>query len=202
MGQATIVSVCNFPIGPEFKPGLFPNDYIIPAAEEGGLGIIIISDAFTDIPQLDRKNIRVTVPAAEVARSLVEDWKSAQLMIGPGAQPGLFYVDGALSEDEIIDELSNEINKARDEHTEWAQRLVKMADDLWAIKPLFVQISAGMIYAAKYLHVDRVWTQNVRPEQSMVCPSCNSRISSLTVVCPHCSVILNEEKHAQFNYAK
>lgn len=85
MSNSTIVSVCNFPIGPEFKPGLFPNDYVIPAASEDKLGIVVISDAWTDVPLLDRKTIRVPILSAEVARSIVEDWKIAQLQIGPDA---------------------------------------------------------------------------------------------------------------------
>lgn len=202
MSHATIVSVCNFPIGPEFKPGLFPNDYVIPAATDEGLGIVVVSDGWTDIPQLDRKTIRVPVPAAEIARSIVEDWKIAQLEIGAGAQPGLFYVDGALSEDEIVDELEAELNKARTEHSAWCRKLIKMADDLWAIRPITIQISASMVNAAKFLNVDRAWLRNTLVEEITVCPSCTTKLITGTVVCPNCRVILDKDKYAELEFAK
>lgn len=199
--EATIVSVCNFPIGPEYKPGLFPNDYVIPAATEDNLGIVVVTDGWTDVPQLDRKSIRIVVPAAEIARSIVQDWKVAQLQIGPGAQPGLFYVEGAYSEDEILDNCEEMLRVARSEHIEWARRLVKMADDLWALKPMHVQISAGMINAANYLKLDRVWTRTPSPEDSRNCPSCTTKLPAATVVCPQCNVILDEDKYQNFKFA-
>lgn len=202
MSNATIVSVCNFSIGPEFKPGLFPNDYVIPAATEDKLGLAVIGDGYVDVPQLDRKSIRMIVIAAEIARSIVEDWKIAQLQIGPGAQPGLFYVDGAHSEDTILDTCEDKLEKARNEHTEWANRLVKMGDDLWQLKPSHRQISRTMISAAIYLHVDRVWTKSSKPTDTVICPACTSRVPTGAAVCLQCKVILDPEKYAQFEFAR
>lgn len=204
MSKATIVSICNFPIGPEFKPGLFPNDYIVPAATEDRLGIVVISDAWTDVPQLDRKSIRITILAAEVARSIVEDWKTAQLQIGPGSQPGLFYLDGEHTEDEILEDEGGQIllMKARTEHTEWANRLVKMADDLWQLKPSYRQISRTMISAAKFLNLDRQWMKSAKPTDTVVCPACTSRVPTGAAVCLHCKAIIDPVKYAQFEFAR
>jgi len=202
LSNATIVSICNFSIGPEFKPGLFPNDYVIPTATEDKLGIVVVSDAWTDVPLLDRKSMRVTIPAVEVARAIVEDWKIAQLQIGPNAQPGVFYVEGAHSEDTILDNFDHLIAKARTEHIEWANRLVRMADDLWQIKPVHRQISRTMINACKYLKVDRVWTKSAKPEDTTRCPACAATIPSNVIVCQFCHVILNEEEYSKFTFAK
>lgn len=201
MGNATIISVCNFKIGPEFKPGLFPNDYVVPAATPENLGLVVVSDGWTDIPQLDRRSIRIAVPAAEIARSIVQDWKVAQLEIGPGAQPGLFYVDGALSEDEVMDELDAEVKNARVEHSNWCRKLVKMGDDLWAIRPITIQISASMINAAKYLNVDRVWLRNTVVEDITVCPACTTKLITGTVVCPNCRVIIDKDRYSELEFA-
>lgn len=203
MSNSTIVSICNFSIGPEFKPGLFPNDYIIPAATEDKLGIVVIGDAWTDIPLLDRKTIRVPILSGELARSIVEDWKIAQLRIGPNAQPGVFYVDGAYSEDTILDNCQEQLNIARVQHTGWANRLVQMADDLWQMKPIHSQISSTMINAARYLKIeDRVWMKSAKPEDTVRCPSCTSIVPAAAVVCGICHVVLNAEEYKSLTFAK
>jgi len=202
MSKCTVVSICNFSIGPEFKPGLFPNDFVIPAASEESLALLVIEDGWTDVPLLDRKSMRVPVLSAEIARAVVEDWKSAQLQIGLGSQPGLFYVDGEHDEDDILEGCEDLLVKARNEHTEWTNRLVKMADDLWYMKQSHRQISRTMIHAARYLHVDRAWTKSSRPDDTVICPACTSRVPAGAAVCLQCRAIIDAEKYSQFEFAK
>lgn len=203
MSNSTIVSLYPSPIGPEFKPGLNPNDFVIPAATEETLGILVIPDGWTDIPMLDYKTLRVAVPSAEIARSVVEDWKSAQLCVnGVDAAPGLFYVDGPHSEDSILDNFDSLISHARNMHTGWAQALVRMADDLWEIKPVRRQISKSMVNAAKYLKLDRAWTKNARPEDTVRCPSCTSLVPAESVVCQYCKVVLDAEAYSRLTFAR
>lgn len=201
MSNSTVVSLCNFPIGPEFKPGLFPNDYVIPAATEDTLGLLVVSDGFTDIPQLDHKSIRMTISSEEIAKAIVDDWKSAQLQVGPGAAPGLFFVEGKQDEETIRKKHAPAIAKAKAEHTVWAQRLLKMADDLWQLKPVHRQIASTMINAAKYLKEDRVWMKSARPEDTIRCPGCTAIVPAAAAVCQHCSAILDDKKYQQLTFA-
>ncbi len=194
MGKATVVSICNFPIGPEFKPGLHPSDYSIPAAKDGIPSVLVINDAFHDVPLLNYKTIRVNVPAEEIARAVCEDWKIAQLQTAVGAMPGVFYVSGEYDGEDILATFPEHIQKARTEHNNWCNRLVKMADDLWQLKRSHRHIATTMINAAKYLNLEnREWASDFKAEDTIRCPGCREFVDSEAAICRHCKTIINME---------
>lgn len=203
MSKATVVSVCNYPIGPEFKPGLHPSDYSIPAAEnEDTPAVLVIEDGFHDIHLLDYKTMRVTVPSAEIARAVVEDYKIAQLQIADNALPGLFYVDGEYEPIEAVNEFPKLVGNARVQHRNWCNRLVKMADDLWQLSKRHRHISTTMINAASYLKLEREWSKEHMPEDLAKCPGCASLVPAEAAVCRFCTTIINKAAYSNLTFAE
>lgn len=206
MSTATVVSVCNYPVGPEFKPGLFPRTYEIPAAtghftDSFVPGVLIIEDGFHDIPQLDYKTIRVTVPAIEIARSVVNDYCTAQLQVSEVALPGMFALDSGYQASEVVVMFENELGAALERHTAWCRNLVKMGDDLWNISKQSRHISTTMRNAAKFLQLQREWLSDATPIMTAKCPACFSIIEQGASICKHCHAVLDKERAAQFSLA-
>jgi hypothetical protein len=204
MNGATIVSVMNFDVLNEHKPQLQPSHYDILGVGQqlDACQVTHIKDAIQFIPQLDHKTLTVPVSAIDLARSVVEDWTSAQLETAPpDAMPGLFYVDGIYSVEEVEDEFAQQLEMARNKHTLWCQRLLALADELWTLKPSQRHLSANMRYAARYLKTDRVWLKAPRPEDLQKCPACTQNVPSDAVICMHCSAVLNAEKYKNIQFA-
>src|SRR5512141_3254891 len=101
-GKATIV--CLDPCGiREQKPGLIPPVYEIPPVKHGDFGILHVEDAFFFVYLAQfRGSIKVTTPALVLAKSICDDFTNAfQHGTSPNAQPGLFFVPGHATKEEI-----------------------------------------------------------------------------------------------------
>jgi len=201
--KATVVSVCNFPIDNEYKPQLNPSFFSIKAAEEGSIAILVIESPIEYVPTLDYKSVVRNVPALEVAKSFCRDWIDGQLCtsIATGALPGLFAVDNAFTIDEADEQFPTEISNARSQHTNWANNLVKMADDIWSESPKHRHISDSMRNAAKYLKLERAWAKRFEAAAQIFCPACRTVIDSKAIVCSKCNCIINEEAYDKLRFA-
>lgn len=204
MDKATVISVCNFPILNEYKPQLNPSFFSIEAAEEGSIAVLVIDSPLEYVPTLDYKSIVRNVPALEVAKSFVRDWVEGQLCtsIATGALPGLFAVDNPYTIDEADERFPDEITTARSQHTNWANNLVKMADDIWAESPKHRHISDSMRNAAKFLKLDRAWAKRFEPSTQIFCPACRSVVDSQAIVCKVCRCVLDQKKFDKLTFSE
>lgn len=196
----TVVSVCNFQVGPEYKSGVFPSTYTIPPAEDGSYSTLRIEEGFHDIPQLDYKTIRVPVSPKEIANSVVNDYRRDSLEVSDGAMPGLFCVEGDFSPNtnEAHEEL---LSQAVGQHTNWTQRLIRMGDSNWNVKKDHRQITDIIRSAADYLHVQREWNSKMRPDDFSKCPACRTLIDSEAAICAHCGAVVDATKAESFVFA-
>src|SRR5512134_1853178 len=77
--KATVVSLLPYRVGPQYKPGLVPSEYIVPATENGKLGILIVDDCRAGIYIDQDRGVKETfVSGVTVARSIVEDYIISQ----------------------------------------------------------------------------------------------------------------------------
>jgi hypothetical protein len=199
MSKATVVSVCNFDIGPEYKPQLSPSHFFVPAAKPNGIAVMSFDDPIQYIPTLDYKTIVVPVPAKEVAKSIVEDWVTAQLKVENGARPGLFWVEGEYEVEDIISEYPAEVSKAFADHKQWCELLMKMGDDLWQEFRKHRHITSSMINAAAFLGEDREWSKVRKNSDFVKCPACKSLIENDASVCKVCRTIVNKSAFEALN---
>lgn len=190
----------------ENKPGLNPNEYIIPAAVQGDLSLTIIPNNIfylvnTD-PLADAKEVRVIkvpVPAQELAESIINDYTTGLLAVEqPDATPGIFPVRGNYSDKKIVTvKFAKEIEFYKQTQNRWFQRLVDIADDTWAKSNSPVGISDIQRDACRYLGYQRQWLNPLPLEVQDKCPFCTNPINKGAIKCVTCGEILDKKKYGE-----
>lgn len=204
--EATIISICNFPID-EKKTGLMPSEYGIPPADFGDISLLTVDDAFFFV-YIDeaRGYLRSVTPAFRLAQSIVQDFINAQLCRAVDAEPGLFCVRGSFKKEEIKNRFHREIVDARARHKRWAEMLVAIGDDFWNSVQKRSSISQRSRDAANFLKIDRPWL-NVAPAvieptvEMKDCPVCFERVNIKAIVCRSCKSVLDKEAYDKINKA-
>src|SRR5689334_8734464 len=106
--KATVVSLIPKKIE-EFKPGMTPSFYKIAPAPKDGISILVVEDGFHMVPMAltdPPKSIKMIDTSDTIARGLVEDYHSALIGVSYEdpeaiAAPGLFYIDGEHTVEQI-----------------------------------------------------------------------------------------------------
>jgi len=200
---ATLISLLPFDLV-EAKPGLNPNEYIIKKSEDNKIGLTIIPnnifylinpDPLADAK--DTRNIKVPVPAIEVAQSIINDYVNALLGVNPPeAVPGLVAVSGDYTDKkEVGIKFMKEIMFARTNQNNWFRNLVDMADDSWSKTHSPISISDLQRFACRSLELKRDWLNPLPSEQVEKCPVCKNPINLGALKCVACNHILNKVEY-------
>lgn len=203
MSDATVVSLCNYEIGPEHKPQLMPSHFIVPAAKIGECAVLHVGySPETDkvepikqyIPQLDHKVLIVNVDPVEVAKSIVEDYCSAKIQTTALDRPGLFVIEKIVEAEDVKTLYPQEFENAYESHKRWCKRLVKMADDLWSEKRSRRHIDGAMIFGAEFLGLDREWMRIKDQDEIKKCFACKVTVDSDAIICHNCKTVLDKSR--------
>lgn len=205
MSEATLISVVPFPIA-EFKPGIYPGFFEIPACNRGVPEILVIRDSVYHVEIDENRTITVKCPAEDIAKSVVNDYITSNLEYNTedDSAPGFFFKPGRLDLGLVLAKFEKDLIYHKDRQNRWFQRLVKLADDDWEKTRQHRAISDIQRYAAKSLNLIRPWIITPVPvsnEQLIKCGACQSSIDSKAVICPHCKCILNMEQYKKFQFA-
>jgi len=188
-------------VGPENKPGMFPADYTVPAAKDGILGTLIVSDGQRGVYLDQERGSELMVVSGEsIAKSVVEDYVLSQPGQDQEAGPGMFWVKEALSEEQIRQKFAPLIAKAAEMQKVWWKRLVRLADDTWQTSHVIAQIGDLDRTACRELGLKRDWLDD-SPDTIIRCPVCTTLISKTAIVCFACHVILDKEGYKKFEFA-
>jgi hypothetical protein len=188
----------------EEKPHLLPGVYRIPAAKWGDIEILHVDEGIQYIPNplieegQPGANIKQIIPPPEIARSLVEDYISSHIALGENAAPGLFWVHGKLTKDEVKRFHNRDIRKAETQQINWFRNLIAMADTDWMKNHNMLAVSDLQRLAARCLGVKKDWVEFVMQE-TVQCPFCTIGIPSHAIVCPNCRQILKQDEFQQRN---
>ncbi len=154
---ATIVSVCPFDIK-ETKPGINPGTFQIKKAAKGDFSILVVGiSKYGVYLDGDRGTLSVPELGERIAKSIVMDYVSAQFAIDDDAKPGIFYVKGRKTKEDIVMEYAPELEAARDMQDAWFRRLIMSADDHWARFQRHNSITDLQRLAAKYMGHTAPW---------------------------------------------
>jgi hypothetical protein len=200
---ATIISLLPYSLT-ELKSGLNPNEYIINKAEGDKFGLTIIPnnvhylinpDLLSDAKEV--RQIKVPVPAIEVAQSIISDYISALLAVDPPeAAPGLIAVRGDYTDrKEVNKTFFAELMQARSCQNRWFQNLVDIADDTWSKTRSPLGISSLERFAGKSLELKRDWINPTADELLTKCPVCQSSVNPGALKCIACNHILNKKAY-------
>jgi hypothetical protein len=155
--NATVVSILPAKVNEE-KPGLYPGTFQIPAAKDGDFNILHVGVSHY-IVYLDssRGSLRVPELGSKIARSIVEDFIKAQIGVEDGREPGLFWVEGHLTKEEILAKHKDLLEQAKEKQKNWFTALVMLGDDNWVRYGTHSAISGVQITAAKSLGHKAEW---------------------------------------------
>jgi len=200
---ATVVSLLPFELV-ETKPGLNPNEYIIPAAPERGVACAVIpNDVFYLInpdPLSDAKevrNIKVPVPAIELAQAIITDYVGSLIGVEvPVKVPGLFAIKGDYRDPKVVSmSFAKQVEAYRNAQIGWFQNLVAIADDTWAKTKSPLGISDMQRSACQWLGFRRDWMNPIPSELLDQCPICKSNINPGALKCIACGHVINKAEY-------
>lgn len=200
----TVVSYVPFDIVEE-KPGLTPGRFFIPKSD-GTIPSLLIVERATHYVYLDetRGSLPVRNPPDEVARSIVDDYVSAQLGISEVARPAMFWVAGEWSAENLQKQFVKEIALAKMRQKAWFLACCKIADDDWTRYHKHNVISDSQRLMAEMLGwtpEQHEWLGVAMSQQSEFCPACSTPVRPGIVVCPTCRCILDKKKHQELTFA-
>lgn len=204
--KSTLVSLVPFPIVEE-KPGLIPGHFEIEASTDGKPRVTHIGEC-THYVWIDevRGSLRVRNPSYLVAKSLVNDYISSQLEVGPDAHPALFWLPDVWVPAQVEEKHGDMLIEMGRRQVEWFIRLVRLADDDWQRTRQHYAISDLQRYAARALDPDnkmaRPWVfvnqeQTAPVPETQLCPVCGSDIPRGVIVCRYCHAVLDAKRYKE-----
>lgn len=211
-GKCTLVSIVPFPIIEE-KPGLIPGHFEVEASTDERPRVTIVGEClhYVWIDEV-RGSLRVINPSYVIAKSIVNDYVSSHIEVGPDAYPGFFWLPGVLSVEEVERQHEDKLREMKTVQVEWFVRLVRLADDDWQKTRQHFAISDLQRYAAKYLDPEnkagRPWIfvnnsiESQQGPETTLCPACGSDIIKGVVICRFCQYIFDPDRYAEMTFAK
>ena len=192
--EATVISIYPKEVR-EKKPGLIPEEYIIPPGTPKEPSSAIIGDAtFFHHQPLGMPAFRSVAPGEEVAKSIVNDFIKAQLKYDTNSHPGLMWIPGTMPMDTFKFKHKDDLKALEQRQTRWFIALIKDADDDWRKFHQHRMISDIQRFAAEQMKLVREWMKVDEAADMLDCKACGTRIPNFVVVCPNCRVIVDPEK--------
>lgn len=195
---STIVSIIPKSINESNKWTIFPNKFILePGSYDKPTVLTVCSSCWWREVGDDQPLIEIPVYSTQVAESVVKDYcGSYPLANGDEQKPGLFWVPGAVTSEEVKLKYRVILNKARDAQVKWYHSLVRSADILWVRgnnNPAY--IGDDMRIAARELGLaeKKEWMNNARAQEMDRCKACGSLVDTNYPVCSVCKAIVNEK---------
>lgn len=204
MDKCTIVSVYPFEIN-EVKHTIFPGRFIIPGAKENDFEILVVgpSSWFKEMEE-GQPSIEIPNSSIQIAESVIKDYMNG--LVGcnmADSTPGLFFVPGAFTKEQIAKNCIAELAIARGKQKNYWNSLVKMADVDWSRtngNPLSISDLARL--AANLLGLDKPWLRDFSNVQLEKCPACGQLVDIQFPICQHCHTIINEDAYKKAGLKK
>ena len=196
----TVASIIPFDVREE-KPGMYPRSYHI-AASDGSRPQTIHIDTGHHFVYVDssRGSLKVPTTSLDIAKSVVNDFIQGQLRVRPECHPGIFFIPGYVTADDILEdkELSHTLKIVKSKQNLWFKAITQLADDDWQRYAKHTVISDFQRTAALHLGLSPASHPWMSPEQIIElpkCPACGAVHQPEIAVCGNCSCILNREKY-------
>lgn len=201
MGNCTVVSILPYPIK-ESKPSIIPGYFQIPRCKDPGKpSVLPVGESIHWVESPFKGNVppmKLTHSPKEVARSIVNDLIEGQLGLDSDAMPGLFWVEGHWSSEEIVFKHYNKLEEADNRQTKWFSVLVRIADDDWSKYKQHKFVSDLQRYAARAMGLQREWLTAVIDEINIQCPLCKGFVRPDAIVHSECGFVMKPIEYNQF----
>lgn len=192
LDKSTVVSIFPKDIV-EYKPTIQPGRFEISAGniKKPTLMVVGPSSWWREIDE-EQPLLEIPVSSIQIAESFVRDYCNGLLAFnGEDAAPGLFFIPGEHSLDDIKVKYTDALNAAEAKQRNWYAALIRIADGLWSRSngnPL--AISDDMRMAAKEMgHNDRDWMRDFKMTDNIRCSACGAIRNPAYPVCGTCRYI-------------
>lgn len=194
---STIFSIVPFEVR-EFKPGLYPGTFNIPACrDEKEPQILEVGPSEYLMMVAGRKEgQRIITPSYIIADSIVKDFFDGQLWTTPEERPGLCWVQGKVSLTQFKGLHKEIYERIKRQQKAWFIRICKQTDNEWRKNHNYRVASDQAKFAAHYLGLDPEWLHVEEIGGFVKCPACNVVNDPQNVVCTGCSALLTPELFA------
>lgn len=201
LDKCTVVSIYPKNIV-ELKPTVQPCFFRIPAGSYEKPGILLVeSGSWWREIDAEQPLLEIPIPSIVMADSIIKDWANGLLACDMGsAMPGLFYIQGAKTVEEIKKDHKNELDAVKIKQNNWYTALVKMADVLWSrTNGNPIAISDDMRAAAKEIGEERAWMRDFEKVGLIRCVACGNLRDPRFPVCSVCKAIADPEMAKKLN---
>ena len=200
MDKCTIFSIYPKEIH-ERKLTVQPGEFVIPAGTPEKPGILIVgpSSWWRDVGE-DEPLLEIPHSSTVMAESIVRDYVNGLFGVGNDMQPGIFWLPGELTVEQLKANFKGQLDKAIRQQNNYYQNLVKLSDALWARtngNPLSVPEAAKL--AAKELGLNRDWLSNYVRTEVVKCVACGSMRNPDFPICPTCKAVVDTDKAKKLN---
>lgn len=192
MDKSTIVSIFPKEIN-EVKVTIQPGRFILnPGSYENPSTLIVGPSSWWREFDEQQPLLEIPVSSIQIADSVVRDYCNGILACDMGASmPGLFYIPGEISLDDVRKKFKGELDKALAKQRTFYSTLLRLADALWARSsgnPL--AISDDMRMAAREMNqTNKDWMKDFRMVEMVRCFACGSLKNPQYPVCASCRAI-------------
>lgn len=201
--ESTVFSIVPFGIR-EFKPGILPGQFDIPACLDDNKPNRLLVGPSTWLVNVENRKepIRINQPSFEIARSIVQDFLDGQLFINDEAKPGICWMQGNIKLDDFLKKPEYKI--IRDSQRKWYILIVKKTEEDWLRYHNYKVVTDQARFAVRALGLET-------PEWMAIeeiglkftkCPACSTMNDPINAICSSCSCVLNEEAYKKLNFAR
>lgn len=196
LDKTTVISIYPQEVD-ETKPTISPGRFVIPPGNYDNPSVLVVgpSSWWREIDE-EQPLLEIPVSSIQVADSIVKDYCNGVLGCDmAGAMPGLFYIPGEHTVNEVRKSYKGELDSANTRQKNWYSQLIRLADSFWARSsgnPL--AISDTMRLAAKELGLTKDWMKDFRMVETIRCRACGGLRNPQFPVCPTCKAIDDPEK--------
>lgn len=190
----------------EFKPGIYPGRFTIqPCTDANKPEILHVGTSVYFIPQFNGEDELpahvVKTPSYDIAKSIVNDYLSAQMDTNPECQPGIVWLDNKLTITDLMTKHRDLLQNLKKYQINWFGKLTQRADNDWNRYKRHTVISDVQRFAARALGLEKDWLTPQSHEIPVKCPSCLTSCDKAAVVCANCRCILNQARYKELTFA-
>jgi hypothetical protein len=199
--KSTVFSICPYELH-EFKPGLYPGHYYIPACLDDRLPNRLVVGPSEHMMTIggQKRPLRVTTPSYEIAAAIVRDFLNGQLYTEADKHPGICWIQGDVSLENLNQETHQEMKTTQ---KKWMVLVVQKTEDDWKKYKNSRVVSDQARFAVRALGLETPEWMKIE-EVGLAfnaCPACNTKNDPDNVICTNCKCVLNEAKFAKLKFA-
>jgi len=202
--ESTVFSICPYEVH-EFKPGLYPGHFIIPACEDENnpnRKVIGISEHYMNIGGKE-KPIAVTTSSRPIAKAIVDDFLDGLLFTTPEAHPGICWLPDNVTVETFKIKHIDMHKSMKIAQRKWCILLVEKTESEWKKNKNPRIVSDPARFAVRFLGIPTPEWMQVQEigENYTACPACNTQNNPNNAICTNCHCVLDIEKHKKLIFA-